>query len=310
MSKPDEPLFNQIAEDYIKEQKRKRRWGIFFKLVYLVVVIIAVFGLFSGGGKDEAKRSQPHIAVIKVQGVIADDSNANAARINESLRKAYQNPNTKAVIVEINSPGGSPVQSDDIYQYMRYLNQSNRQIPLIAVCTDLCASGGYYIAAGATDIYANPMSIVGSIGVRAGGFGFVGLMDKVGVERRLYTAGKDKGFLDPFSPQQPQQVAEMEKMLSQTHNVFIQAIQQSRGDRIQKDDPNVIFSGEPFSGVEAKNLGLIDGFASAQSLARTQLNNLPMVDYTEPLGLFDRISSRMSAELGYHAVKMSGLQLQ
>lgn len=310
MSSSENPLLNQIAEDYIKEQKRKRRWGIFFKIIYLLIIILALFGLFSGTSKDEAKRSQPHIAVVKVQGVIADDSNANAERINESLRKAYLNPNTKAVIVEINSPGGSPVQSDDIYQYMRYLNQTYPKIPMIAVCTDMCASGGYYVAAGANTIYANPMSIIGSIGVRAGGFGFVDLMDKIGVERRLYTAGKDKGFLDPFSPQQPQQVAEMEKMLSQTHNVFIQAIQASRGERIEKDDPTVVFSGEPFSGVEAQKLGLIDGFASAQSIARTQFNNLPMVDYTEPLGFFDRISSRMSAELGYHAVKMSNLQLQ
>ncbi len=177
----------------------------------MVVLVIIIPGLFSS-----SKELTSHIGLVKIEGVIAEDAEANAERINKSLDDAYATKAVKGVIVEINSPGGSPVQSDEIYSHMRYLQKKYPNIPMYAVCTDVCASGGYYIAAGAKEIYANKMTIVGSIGVIGSGFGFTGLMDKLGIERRTYTSGSNKDFLDPFYPERPEQTAQFNKLLDET----------------------------------------------------------------------------------------------
>lgn len=254
----------KLAQAYIKDIKSKRRWRFVTRtIIALIVLLLIVPGLFSS-----SKELAPHIALVKVNGVIAEDAEANAERINQSLDDAYANKLVKGVIVEINSPGGSPVQSDEIYAHMQYLQHKYPNIPLYTVCTDVCASGGYYIATGAKDIYANKMTIVGSIGVVGSGFGFTGLMDKVGIERRIYTSGENKDFLDPFSPQKPEQTAQFKKLLDETHQVFIAAVEKSRGDRLKDISMTTTFSGEPFSGIQAQQMGLIDGFASVDQLKR------------------------------------------
>ncbi len=246
---------------------------------------------------------------MKVDGIIASDSNANANLINKSLNKAFKDKDAKAIVININSPGGSPVQSDDIYQQIRYLQEQNPKAKVYAVCEDLCASGGYYIASAAETIYANKMSIVGSIGVRAGGFGFVEAMKKIGVTRRLYTAGKDKGFLDPFEPQNEAQVKDLEMMLTQTHEVFIDAVKQGRGNKIDLTQSDRIFSGLPFSGIEAKQLGLIDDFQSMDQIKRS-LGAEAVVDYTQKEDIFERIATKMGLGVLYEAYNAMQLKLQ
>ncbi|MED7819541.1 MULTISPECIES: S49 family peptidase [unclassified Francisella] len=289
----------KLAKIHIKDIQGKRRWKLFIRtIVILLVLIIIVPGLFGSSSKELS----PHIALVKVQGVIESDSEANAQRINKSLDDAYDSKLTKAVIVEINSPGGSPVQADDIYSHMRYLQKKYPKIPMYAVCTDVCASGGYYVAAGAKEIYVNKMTITGSIGVVGSGFGFTGLMDKLGIQRRTYTSGNNKDFLDPFSPEKPNQTKVFKKLLDETHQVFIDAVEKSRGDRLKDKSQDTTFSGLPFSGIEAEKMGLVDGFASIDQLKREKLNNLEIVDYTQPLDFLTTVSQKIGNSVYYKAL--------
>ncbi|QWU99404.1 S49 family peptidase [Francisella salimarina] len=296
----------KLAQAYLKDIKSKRRWKFFTRaLIILVVLVMIIPGLFSS-----SKELTSHIGLVKVDGVIAEDAEANAERINKSLDDAYASKAVKGVIVEINSPGGSPVQSDEIYSHMRYLQKKYPNIPMYAICTDVCASGGYYIAAGAKDIYANKMTIVGSIGVIGSGFGFTGLMDKLGIERRTYTSGSNKDFLDPFSPKRPEQTAQFNKLLDETHQVFIEAVEQSRGDRLKDKTMNTTFSGEPFSGIQAKNMGLIDGFASVNQIKRDKFNNIDIVDYTQPLDFLTAVSNKLGNSVYYKALSETSFSLK
>jgi protease-4 len=296
----------KLAKAHIKDIKSKRRWRLFTRIIIILVALFVIVpGLF-----NSSKELAPHIALIKVQGVIAEDAEANSERINKSLDDAYASKLTKAVIVEINSPGGSPVQSDEIYSHMQYLQQKYPKIPMYAVCTDVCASGGYYIATGAKQIYANKMTITGSIGVIGSGFGFTGLMDKIGVERRTYTSGKNKDFLDPFSPQKPEQTKEFEKLLNQTHKVFVDAVEKSRGTRLKDRSADTTFSGEPFSGIQAQKMGLIDGFASVDQLKREKLNNMEVVDYTRPLDFLTAVSQKLGNSVYYKALSESSFSFK
>ena len=296
----------QLAKTYIKDIKSKKRWRFFTRIIIIIIGLSVILPMLWSSSKDLS----PHIALIKVDGVISSDSEANAERIIESLNNAYENDQTKAVIIEINSPGGSPVQSDDIYSQMQYLQEKHPNMPVYAVCTDVCASGGYYIAAGAKEIYANKMTITGSIGVIASGFGFTNLIEKIGVERRTYTSGKNKGFLDPFVPQNIGQTKEFEKMLDETHDVFISAVEISRGNRLTDKSKDTTFSGQPFSGIEAKKIGLIDGFASVESLKRDKLNNMKVVDYTKPLDFFTTLSGKIGNGIYYKALSESTINLK
>lgn len=296
----------KLAQAHVKDIKSRKRW----KFIMRMIVIIALFLMFVPGLFNSSKEFSPHIALVKVEGVIAADAQANAERINESLDKAFGNEKTKSIIIEINSHGGSPVQSDDIYEHMQYLQKKYPKIPLYAVCTDVCASGGYYIASGAKEIYANKMTITGSIGVVGSSFGFTGLIEKLGIERMTYTSGKNKNFLDPFVAQNPEQKKQFEKLLDETHQVFIKVVENSRGDRLKDKSMDSTFSGEPFSGVEAKKIGLIDGFASVRQLKREKLDDLDIIDYTQPEDFFTSLSQKLGNTVYYKALSENTFSLK
>lgn len=296
----------ELAKVHINDMRSRRRWRFIIRVFILLVIIVAFIPSLFSSSKD----LKQHIALVKIDGIIASDSAANAERINESLDNAYNNKKTKAVFIEINSPGGSPVQSDDIYEHMKYLQQKHPKIPMYAICTDICASGGYYIAAGAKEIYANKMSLTGSIGVIGSSFGFTELIKKLGVERRTYAAGKNKNFLDPFAPKNDEQTKDFEKLLDETHQVFIEAVEKSRGDRLKNKSMNTTFSGEPFNGIEAKKIGLIDGFSSVNKLKRDKYNDLDIIDYTEPQDFFTDLSQKLGSSIYYKALSETGFSMK
>ncbi len=283
-------LFNTL-----KEQRTKRRWSIFFKLLFFTILISFLILLWSNSFNNlsNASKTKAHIGLIDIRGVIDADAPASADNIIEGLQNAFDDKNTRAVILRINSPGGSPVQASQIYQEIRYLRTKHPSIKTYAVCDDLCASAAYYIASANDDIYANPSSLVGSIGVLMNGFGFVDAMKKFGVDRRLITAGSHKGFLDPFSPEKPDEKQIAENMIQGVHQQFINAVKQGRGDRL-KENP-ALFSGLAWSGEEALPLGLIDGFGDLTSLSRDLIKNKNIVDYTVKPGLLQQLSDRIGA---------------
>ena len=271
-------LVNRIAWEAIAEQRRARRWGIFFKLLLVFYIIVITLMYFPLQMTEAPIGGKKHTALVDLEGVIAADTEANADYIAGGLRAAFENKNTAGVILRINSPGGSPVQAGYINDEIRRLRSLYPDIPLYAVITDICASGGYYIAAAADRIYANKASIVGSIGVIMEGFGFVETIKKLGIERRMMHAGDNKGFLDPFSPLQPEEVAHAEKLLQQVYQQFIDTVKAGRGNRLQQDDK--LFSGLVWTGEESVELGLIDGLGSASFVAREVIGEEEIVDYT------------------------------
>lgn len=292
----------------IQEQRRARRWGIFFKLLtftYLIVAVFLVSPLFSlssgGSGSDE-----PHTALIEVRGQIASDTRASADNIVGSLRKAFDDPGTRGVILRINSPGGSPVQSGYIYDEIRRLRALHPDTKVYAVITDLGASGAYYIASAADQIYADKASLVGSIGVTAAGFGFVGTMDKLGVDRRVYTAGEHKAFLDPFQPPKEEEARFWQQVLETTHKQFIASVKQGRGDRLKDKDHPELFSGLVWSGEQALQLGLIDGLGSSSQVAREVIGEEDMVDYTIEESPLDRFAKRLGASVAENIAIWTG----
>ena len=238
-------LLDRLAFAAVTEQRRARRWGIFFKLL-LFVYLFSLLLVYWPSGLETSVVGKPHTALIKLEGIIAEDAPASADNIISGLRDAFEDKNTRGVILRINSPGGSPVQAGYIHDEIKRLRKKYPKVPLYAVITDLCASGGYYVAAAADRIYADKASVVGSIGVRMGGFGFVDAMRKLGVERRLLTAGKHKGFLDPFLPTKEDEVAHVRVLLEDIHQQFIDVVKEGRGKRLTDDD--TIFSGLIWTG--------------------------------------------------------------
>ncbi len=286
-----------IALEGIKEQRRTRRWGIFFRLFFLAYLLVVLYLFFYPPGQGPDTVTVDEItAVVDVKGVIMDGAEASADMLVGSLRKAFEHPKTKGVIIRINSPGGSPVQAGYINDEIRRLKAKHKGIPVYAVVSDICASGGYYIAVAADEIYADKASLVGSIGVRMDSFGFVEAMKKLGVERRLYTAGTNKGMLDPFSPENPAQVEHIDKMLDVTHQQFIQVVKAGRGDRLQ-DNPD-IFSGLFWTGETAVDLGLVDGLGSAAYVARELIGAEEMTNFTTEKDILQRLSERVSTSVG------------
>jgi len=278
----DWKLIQKLVMSLQSEQRRSRRWGIFFKLltfVYLFSLLAIVWSPF--GGSFEATTGK-HTALVEINGVIAADELASADNIAGSLRSAFEQENAVAVILRINSPGGSPVQSGYVYDEITRLREEYPEKKVYAVISDIGASGAYYIAAAADEIYANRASLVGSIGVVAGGFGFTGAMDKLGVERRLYTAGENKAFLDPFSPEQEREVEFWQSVLENTHQQFIEAVKKGRGDRLVDDER--LFSGLVWSGEQALELGLIDGLGSTSHVAKQIIGQEDLVDYSQRKG--------------------------
>ena len=284
----------KLAFAALDEQKKTRRWGIFFKLLgfaYLFVVLFAVVDW--GAGVEHQER---HTAMVTLQGVIEAKGEANAEKLIAALQGAFEEKNSAGVILRINSPGGSPVQAGMVNDEIRRLRAKYPEKPLYAVVEDLCASGGYYVAAAADKIYVNKGSIVGSIGVLMDGFGFTGVMDKVGVERRLLTAVENKGFLDPFSPPAAKHKAHAQLLLDDIHRQFIDVVKTGRGNRL-KETPDT-FSGLMWTGVQSVEMGLADDFGSVDSVARDVIKAEKVLDYS----VKDNIAERFAKRLGAGAV--------
>lgn len=284
----------KVALAAVTEQRKTRQWGIFFKVLtflYLFVVLFAFMGWMGGSDKVLGK----HTALIDLQGVISSDE-ANADMIMSGLKSAFEDKHTQGVILRINSPGGSPVQAGQIYDEIKRLRVQHPKTPLYVVVDDICASGGYYVAAAADKIYVDKASIVGSIGVLMDGFGFTKAMDKLGVERRLLTAGENKGFLDPFSPADPKQEAFAKTMLAEIHQQFIDVVRKGRGKRL-KETPDM-FSGLVWSGERSIEMGLADAFGSADYVAREIIKAEDIVDYTPQEDLASKLAGRLGVSIG------------
>ncbi|MFV2031852.1 MAG: S49 family peptidase [Gammaproteobacteria bacterium] len=306
-----ETMVRDLAFAALTERRRARRWRIFFLalfFLYLTVLMVMLSGnagrdLVGGGDGKDGK----HTALIQMQGIIASGEKAGADNMIKGLQSAFANEDTVAVILEINSPGGSPVQAAYIYDEIRRLRSKYEAIPIYSVVADIAASGGYYVAAATDDIYVNQSSLVGSIGVRMDSFGFVELMNKLGVERRLLVAGENKGLLDPFLPEDKKQRAHLQQMLNEVHKNFIDAVKQGRGDRLVEQDD--IFSGLIWTGEKALELGLVDAYGTTMSVARDVVKEESIVNFTprdeflnrliKRLGVvfFDQIQARSGADI-------------
>jgi protease-4 len=292
-------VLEKLVLEVVAEKRRARRWSIFFRLLVLgLVAAVLVGGYVSKYAKSDD--SGPHTALVEIDGEISASALGSADNINASLQDAFDDPDTRAVILRIDSPGGSPVQASQINAEIRRLRAKYRNIPIYAVCDDMCASAAYYIAAAADRIYVSPASLVGSIGVLMDGFGFDGIMGKLGVTRRLLTAGANKGFLDPYSPLPDDQKAYALAMLEQIHQQFIAAVKAGRGARLKITDQT--FSGLVWTGESAVQQGLADGFGDTDGVARDVVHNDNLVDYTHRENVVDRLARRFGAELGRAAV--------
>ncbi len=280
-----------IALEAIREQRRARRWGIFFKLAILVYLVALAF--LAPSCQPGIKVTDRHTAVISVEGMIAENSPASADIIIQGLRDAFEAEGVAGVVLKINSPGGSPVQSGMVNDEIRRLRQQHPDIPVYAVVTDLCTSGAYYMAVAADRIYVDKASIVGSIGVLMDSFGFTGAMEKLGIERRLYTAGSHKGFLDPFSPQQPEDVAHVRQLLNEIHRQFIKVVKEGRGERLKADDK--VFSGLVWTGEQSIELGLADALGDVRTVAREVIGAEQLVDYTPRMDFLSVFAERIGA---------------
>lgn len=285
-------LLENLALASLREQRRARIWGIFFKSLAFTYLFILMFVALGWVGDGKVRITDKHTALIDLKGIITADSVSSADKINASLQSAFQDKNTKGIVLRINSPGGSPVQAGYINDEIRRLRAKYPEIPLYAVIGDICASGGYYVAAAADKIFVDKASLVGSIGVLMDGFGFTGTLEKLGVERRLLTAGENKGFLDPFTPLDPAQRDHATTLLREIHEQFIRVVQQGRGERL-KDKPE-IFSGIVWTGQKSIDLGLADEMGSAEYVAREIVEAETLVDFTPREGLTDLFSKRIS----------------
>ncbi len=287
-------VLEKLAMAALDEQRAKRRWGIFFKLLgfaYLIAVLVLVIDW----ERPETLSDGRHTAVVYLQGTIEAKGDASADSVISALQSAFEDKNTAGVVLRINSPGVSPVQSGIINDEIKRLRAKYPDIPLHAVVEDMCASGGYYVAVAADSIYVDKARIVGSIGVLMDGFGFTGTMDKLGVERRLLTAGENKGFLDPFSPQDARQKLHAQALLGDIHSQFIQVVRDGRGKRL-KETPE-IFSGLMWTGAQSVELGLADGFGSVDSVARDVIKAEKTVDYSVRENIAERFAKRLGADM-------------
>lgn len=289
-------LIEKLALSAINEQKKARRWGIFFKSLGFIYIAVVLGMIAYPRFESELGYDQSHVAVVDVLGVIMEGEAADADVIIEGLRDAIKDQNTKAVILNINSPGGSAVQSAYIYDEIRRQKQMHPDLPIYAVVGDVCASGGYYVASASDKIFVSPASLIGSIGVIMNGFGFSNVLEKLGVERRVLTAGSHKAFLDPFSPLNQTEAEHMQILLDQVHQQFIAAVKTARGDRL-KETPDM-FSGLVWNGEDGVKLGLADDFGSVDSVARDEVGVEDTVNFTPRDRLFDRLAGRFAASFG------------
>lgn len=285
----------------IKERRSARRWSIFFRLAFLAVVVVGLWTYLDLSFGSDDENLGRHTALIEINGEIEAEGSGAADNVIPSLNKAFADAGSAAVVLRIDSPGGSPVQAGIIVDEIQRLKRGYPDKPLYVVVDEICASGGYYIAAAADRIYVNKASIVGSVGVLMDSFGFTGTMDKLGVERRLMTAGTNKGFLDPFSPQSDKHRAHAQEMLNEIHQQFITVVRTGRGTRL-KETPEM-FSGLYWTGVKAVDMGLADGFGTVDTVARDIVKAEDIVDYTAHEGLPERVLKKFGASVGEGALK-------
>jgi protease-4 len=290
---------NRLAFAALNEQRRARRWSIFFKFL-LFVYLVGILFLYTPSMDLDQAAGDKHTALVELKGVIAPGKEGSADNVIAGLRAAFENDKAKGVILRINSPGGSPVQAGYINDEIRRLRKKYPDTPLYAVVSDMCASGGYYAAVAADKIYADKASIVGSIGVR--------MMEKLGIERRLLTAGEHKGFLDPFKPINEADVTHVQELLDDIHDQFIAVVKTGRGDKL-KDDP-AIFSGFVWTGEQAVDLGLVDELASSSYVAREVIGAETIVDYTPSEDLLEKFSKRLGTALGRGLGEVLGVDSQ
>lgn len=288
-------VLEKVVLASIIEQRRTRRWSIFFKLLFLAYIVVISSVAMSPMSGLSSSSSGSHTAVIDVKGVIVSGGDADAKLIIDSLQVALEDPGTKGVILRINTPGGSPVQSSYVYKAIREQKEKYPNIPIHAVVEDICASGGYYIASAVDKIFVNESSIVGSIGVVMNGFGFTEIMKTAGVERRLYTAGEHKGFLDPFSDIDPAERAHVQSMLNDIQQEFIKAVKAGRGDRL-KNNPD-LYSGLVWAGTESIQLGLTDGIGSIKSVAENEIGEANIVDFTTEKPFIERFAKNIGVTM-------------
>lgn len=288
-------ILEKVALEAVSEQRRARRWGIFFKLLGFAYVTVLLATLVDWDAIHSDGEGSKHTALVEMHGVIQARGDANADDIINALQTAFEDKGTAGVVMRINSPGGSPVQAGIITDEIVRLRAKHPDIPLYAVVEDICASGGYYVAAVADKIFVDKASIVGSIGVLMDGFGFTGSMDKLGVERRLLTAGENKGFLDPFSPQNERHKSHAQGMLNDIHQQFIEVVRKGRGKRLM-ETPDM-FSGLMWTGAKSVDLGLADGFGTVDSVAREVIQAEEIRDYTMKPNLAEKFARRFGAEM-------------
>ena len=284
-------LIEKLATEALKEQRRARLWGIFWKLLtFAYITVVIVLAVDWKGGDSKGDR---HTALVEINGIIGPGSDASSEKVALALQSAFKDKHTQGVVLRINSPGGSPVQSQNIYDEMKRLRLKYPAIPLYVVVDDLCASGGYYVAAAADRIYVAKGSIVGSIGVRMDNFGVVGLMEKIGVERRLITAGKNKALLDPFLPLEESHRQIAVELIGEIHQQFIAAVREGRGKRL-KETPDM-FSGLIWSGAKSIELGLADAIGGVDYVAREVIKAEDIVDYTQKENIAEKFARRFGA---------------
>jgi len=292
-------LLNQFAKAYLEQQKRDHRWRWFWRFVWLGVAVTMIWAAIQSAPASKSQ-STPHTALVEVRGEIGAEAAGSADNLMAALRSAFEDQGAKAVVLRINSPGGSPVQAGLVNDEIRRLKALHKK-QVYAVCEEMCASAAYYIAVGADQIYVDKASLVGSIGVLMDGFGFTGVMDKVGVERRLMTAGENKGMLDPFSPRNPRHEGFAQAMLDQIHQQFIHVVKEGRGKRL-KETPET-FTGLFWNGQQAIDLGLADHLGSLDQIARDVVKAEDIIDYTQKENLAERLAKRFGAAVGAGAVQ-------
>lgn len=288
----DRRLLEELATEALRERRARRRWGIFFRaLFFAYLIFVTALALREAPGMGAEAPAGAHTAVVDIEGVIIPGDGVDAATVNRQLRRAFASADAKGVILRVNSPGGSAVESNRIFkEIMRLKAESGKKV--VAVAGDNCASGGYFVAAAADEIYVDEASIVGSIGVIYGGFGFAEAMEKLGVERRVVTAGSDKNMLDPFSPARPEDAERIGEILRGVHEVFIAAVRQGRGERIAAAGDD-IFNGGIYGGAESVRLGLADGLGDAHYVAREVIGAEKLILYEEREFWPDRLADRL-----------------
>ncbi|MDE2398395.1 MAG: S49 family peptidase [Burkholderiales bacterium] len=288
----------RVAHEMLRQQRNERRWRVFIRLGWLALAVAVAWGLLAHRGMPSVP-STPHTALIDVRGEISADGEASADNLLPALKNAFEDSNAQAVVLRFNSPGGSPVQAGIVNDEIRRLKALHPK-KVYAVCEEICASGAYYMAVAADEIYVDKASVVGSIGVLMDGFGFTGLMDKLGIERRLLTAGDNKGMLDPYSPDNERQTAYARAMLEQIHQQFIAAVRKGRGTRLKENDET--YSGLFWNGEEAVKLGLADHLGNLEYVAREVVKAEDVVDYTPRENVAERLAKRFGAAMGAGAM--------